>query len=174
MAEAKDLKTIQERNIKALKLRPSVGQGTATTVVRVRSGVTCDIEDGSWKLVSDEMPGDGGAGLGPDAGVFVRAGLGSCLAQGYVIWAALLDIPLDSVEVTVEADYDAVGMYGVDDSVSPGWPAVRYTVVIGSPAPEERVRHLVETADRHSPILDDLRRAVPVSGEHRIAAGKQA
>jgi len=174
MAGAKDIKTIQERNIKALKLRPSVGQGTATTTVRVRSGVTCDIEDGGWKLVADEMPGDGGAGLGPDPGVLVRAGLGSCLAMGYVQWAALLDIPLDSVEVTVEADYDARGMYGVDDSVAPGWPAVRYTASISSPAPEERVRELVETADRRSPILDDLRRALPVSGEYRIAAGKRA
>ena len=174
MAEAKDIKTIQERNIRALKLRPSVGQGTATTIVKIRSGVTCDIEDGPWKFVADEMPGDGGAGLGPDAGVLVRAGLGSCLAMGYVMWAAMLDIPLDSVEVTVEADYDARGMFGVDDSVAPGWPAVRYTAVIGSPAPEGRVRELVETADRHSPVLDDLRRAVPVSGEHRIAAGKQA
>ena len=174
MAGAKDIKTIQERNIKALKLRPSVGQGTATTTVRVRSGVTCDIEDGGWELVADEMPGDGGAGLGPDPGVLVRAGLGSCLAMGYVQWAALLDIPLDSVEVTVEADYDARGMYGVDDSVSPGWPAVRYTAVIGSPAPEERVRELVETADRHSPVLDDLRRALPVSGELRIAERERA
>ena len=84
MAGAKDIKTIQERNIKALKLRPSIGQGTATTTVRVRSGVTCDIEDGGWKLVADEMPGDGGAGLGPDPGVLGRAGLGSCLAMGYV------------------------------------------------------------------------------------------
>jgi hypothetical protein len=65
-------------------------------------------------------------------------------------------------------------MFGVDDSVSPGWPAVRYTVVISSPAPEERVRELVETADRHSPILDDLRRAVPVSAELRIAQGERA
>ena len=174
MADANDLKTIVERNIKALKLRRSIGQGTATTTVRIRDGVTCDIEDGGWKLVSDESSGDGGAGLGPDPGVLVRAGLGSCLAMGYVMWAAMLDIPLDSVEVTVEADYDAVGMYGVDDSVSPGWPAVRYTAVISSPAPEERVRELVETADRHSPVLDDLRRAVPVSGELRIAAAKGA
>src|SRR3990170_8328753 len=171
MAGAKDLKTIQERNIKALKLRPSVGQGTATTVVRVRSGVTCDIEDGPWKLVSDEMPGDGGAGLGPDAGVFVRAGLGSCLAMGYVIWAALLDIPLDSVEVVVEADYDARGMFGVDDSVLPGWTGLRYTASISSPARPERIRELVEKADRYSPILDDLRRAGPVTGELRIAGG---
>jgi len=174
MANSGNLKTIQERKIKALNHRPSIGQGTATTTVRVRSGVTCDIEDGGWKLVADEMPGDGGAGLGPDPGVLVRAGLGSCLAMGYVMWAALKDVPLDSVEVTVEADYDARGMFGVDDSVPPGWPAVRYTVVIGSPAPEEKVRELAEYADRVSPILDDLRRAVPVSGELRIAAGKRA
>lgn len=170
MAVAKDLKTIQERNVKAIKLRPSIGQGTATTTVRVRDGLTCDIEDGRWKLVADEMPGDGGAGLGPDPGVLVRAGLGSCLAMGYVLWAARLDIPLDSVEVKVEADYDARGMFGVDDSVPPGWGAVRYTTVISSPAPPERLRELVETADRHSPILDDLRRALPVTGELRIAA----
>jgi len=174
MADAKAFKTIYERNSRALKLKPSIGQGTATTTVRVRSGMTCDIEDGSWKLVADEMPGDGGAGLGPDPGVLTRAGLGSCLAIGYVMWASVLDIPLDAVEVTVESDYDALGMYGIDDSVPPGWPAVRYTASISSPAPEEKVRELVEYADRHSSVLDIIRRAVPVSGEYRIAAGKRA
>jgi uncharacterized OsmC-like protein len=169
MSGAKDLKTSIERSIRALSLRPNVGQGSATTTVKVRSGVTCDIEDGSWKLVADEMPGDGGAGLGPDPGVFGRAALGSCLAMGYAMWAAKLDIPVDSVEVVVEADYDARGMYGVDDSVSPGWTAVRYTAHISSPAGEEKVRELVEFADRHSPLLDDFRRAIPVTGELRIA-----
>src|SRR3990170_2525264 len=173
MAEAKDLRIIQERNIKALKLRPSIGQGTATTTVRVRSGVTCDIQDGPWKLVADEMPGDGGAGLGPDPGVLGRAALGSCLAIGYVMWSAYLGIPLDSVEVDVEADYDASGMFGVDDSVPPGWGALRYTARISSPAGEERVRELVEYADRHSSLLDGFRRAVPVSGRLEFAPARQ-
>ena len=93
--------------------------------------------------------------------------------MGYVQWAARLDIPLDSVEVVVEADYDARGMYGVDDSVSPGWGAIRYTTIIISPAPPERVRQLVEMADRYSPILDDLRRALPVSGELHLAVSTQ-
>jgi hypothetical protein len=79
-----------------------------------------------------------------------------------------MDVPLDSVEVTVEADYDASGMYGIDDAVSPGWGVVRYTTKITSPAPEERVRELIEQADRHSSVLDIIRRAVPVSSEHRI------
>ena len=115
MAEAKDLKTAIERSIKALKARPTIGRGTAATTVKVRSGVTCEIEDGPWKLIADEMPGDGGAGLGPDPGVLGRAALGSCLAMGYVMWASQMDIVLDSVEVTVEADYDANGMFGTID-----------------------------------------------------------
>jgi uncharacterized OsmC-like protein len=169
VAEGKDRKTLVDRNIKAIKLRPTIGQGTATTTVRIRDGVTCDVEDGQWKLIADEMPGDGGAGLGPDAGVFGRAALGTCLAMGYVTWAAHLGVPLDSVEVVVEADYDARGMYGVDDTVAPGWTAMRYTVNIASPAAEEKVREMVEYADRLSPLLDDFKRPIPVTRELRIA-----
>lgn len=170
MAGPQELKTLYVRNEKALRLRPGIGQGTATTSARIRTGLTCDIEDGPWKFVADEMPGDGGGGLGPDPGVLVRAGLGSCLAMGYVIWAARMEIPIDSVEVTVEADYDARGMYGLEDTVPPGWTGVRYITHITSPAEPQRIRALVETADRTSSILDVLRRAVPVSGDLRIEA----
>lgn len=169
-----DLKSLIDRNKKVLALRPSIGQGTATTTVRIRDGLTADIEDGQWKLVGDESPGDGGNGLGPDPGVFTRAGLGSCLAIGYVMWAAAFRVPLDSVEVTVEADYDARGMYGVDDSLPPGWGAVRYTTKISSPAAEERVRELIDYADRHSSVLDIIRRAIPVSGEVKITSAVEA
>jgi len=170
MAEAKDLKTAIERSIKALKARPTIGRGTAATTVKVRSGVTCEIEDGPWKLIADEMPGDGGAGLGPDPGVLGRAALGSCLAMGYVMWASQMDIILDSVEVTVEADYDANGMFGIDDSAHPGWHAMRYTAKIASPAPESRIREFVEFADRHSSLLDSFRRAVPIERNLQISA----
>jgi len=170
MPEAKDLKTAIQRNIKALKLRPSVGRGTATTTVRVRHGTTVDIEDGPWRLVADEMPGDGGNGLGPDPGVLGRAALGACIAMGYVMWAAVKDVPLDFVEVIVEADYDAAGLFGVDDSVPPGWSAMRYKATISSPAPEEAVRELADYADRHSSLLGSFERAVPVTRELEITA----
>ncbi len=170
MAEAKDLKRAIERNIKALKLRPSIGRGTATTVVRIREGTTCDIEDGPWKLVADEMPGDGGNGLGPDPGVLGRAALGTCIAMGYVMWAAVREIPLDSVEVIVEADYDGNALFGLDDSTPPGWSAMRYKALISSPAPEETIRELVDYADRHSSLLGSFERAVPVTRELHITA----
>ena len=92
------------------------------------------------------------------------------MAIGYEMWAKRLDIQLDSIEVIVEADYDARGMYGVDDDVSPGWTGLRYSVNVESSAPAERVQELLDKADAHSPVLDDLRRAMNVIGEHRIAA----
>lgn len=168
---AADLKTKQERNVRAMKLRPAAGRGTATTHVRLRpGGTTCDIEDGSWRLVADMDAGSGGADLGPDPGVFARSGLGACLAIGYALWAARLEVPLDDVEVTIEADYDARGMYAVDDAVTPGWQAVRCNVSIVSSAPEARIRDVVEMADRHSPVLDDMTRPLTVERTLHIEA----
>jgi len=164
MADPRDLKTTLERAIKAVRLRPAVGQGTAATAVRIRNGLTADIEDGGWKLVADEGRDLGGDGRGPDPGVFTRAALGSCLAIGYVMWAAMFDVVLDSVEVTVEADYDARGLFGIDDSMPAGWSAVRYTTKISSPATEQRIRELIEYADGHSSLLDGFQRAVPITG----------
>jgi len=164
---ARDLKSTIERNVKTIQLRPKIAQGTATTTVEVRENLTCDVADGNWRLVGDLDAGSGGDHRGPDPGVFVRAGLGSCLAMGYVMWAARLGIALERVAVTVEADYDARGMYAAD-SVAPGWSALRYTATIVSDAPAERIRELVATADAHSPVLDDLQRALDVRGELRV------
>jgi uncharacterized OsmC-like protein len=169
MANGKSFKTVIGRNQKALRLRPSIGIGTATTTARIRNGSsTCDLDDGRWKLVADESEADGGAGLGPDPGVFGRAALASCLAIGYVMWADYFDVAVDDVEVVVEADYNAGGIFGVDDTVPPRWSAMRYSARIYSTAPEERVREMVEYADRHSSLLWAFRDAIPITGDLEI------
>jgi uncharacterized OsmC-like protein len=159
------LRAVFDGAIDHIRAQPADGQGTAVTRTRIRDGVTCEVEDSHWRLIVDEMPGDGGSGLGPDPGVYGRAALGSCLAMGYVMWAAHFDVPLDSVEVVVETDYDARGMLGVDDAVSPGWPAVRYRVSITSRAEHARVMEVIETADRYSSILDCFKRPLDVRRE---------
>jgi len=164
------LKTAIERNIKAIELKPSIGQGTAVTMVRIRDGCTAEIEDGGWKLIADESKKDGGNGEGPDPGVFGRAALGSCVAMGYAMWAAVLGVPVDNIEVDVEADYDARGMFGIDDTISPGWGAVRYVVRIESSAPEADVQRAIDFADKHSPLLDDFARALTVERKIYISA----
>jgi uncharacterized OsmC-like protein len=163
------LKTALERNLKALELRPTVGRGTAVTTVRIRDACTAEIEDGGRKMIADESVKDGGNGEGPDPGVYGRAALGTCLAIGYAQWAAKFGVALDSIEVEVQADYDAVTMFGLDDSRPPGWSAMRYVVRIASSAPEADVQRVIDYADAHSPLLDDFARPLSVTRELYIA-----
>src|SRR5690606_10063011 len=57
-----DVKTAFERNARAMELRDSVGRGTARTHVRLRQDLTCDVEDGRWKLVADMAEKHGSSG----------------------------------------------------------------------------------------------------------------
>jgi len=167
MADPKTIKKAFERNVKALKLRPSIGQSTARTLIKVRDGTTCEIESGSKRMTVDVGKDAGGNDAGPGPGILERAALGSCMAIGYATWAAHLEIPIDDIQIEVETDFDARGQFGVAD-IPPGFKAIRYYVTIESPAPEEDVRRLVEKADQYSPVLDDFQRAIPTQRELTI------
>ncbi len=170
MTTTQDMKAMIEGAIEDLRGDPNAGKGTASTVVTWTAGVASRIEDGPWRFVADEMEGDGGFGLGPDPGVFARAGLGSCLVGGYIFWAAVQDIPITALKVVVEGDYNARAMYGLEDENPPGFSEVRYRVEIESPAPAARVQAMIEHADRYSSVLDVFARAVPVKREVILAS----
>ena len=52
MATPDAIKDTLERNVRAVTLRPSVGQGTAVTRVRLGADLRCDIEESSWTLAA--------------------------------------------------------------------------------------------------------------------------
>jgi hypothetical protein len=86
------------------------------------------------------------------------------------MWAARLGVRIDALEVEVEADYDSRGELGVADDVPPGYTQVRYLVTVASPASEEDVRRVIDTADRYSPYRDVFARAHDVRRQLRISA----
>jgi uncharacterized OsmC-like protein len=151
------IKTAFERNGRAVELRPAVGQKTAITKVRIVQGVHCEAEEGQWKIAADFSEKSGGTAAGPDPGLLVRSALGTCLAMGYVIWAAHLGVPLSDVEVEIHADFDARGQHDVS-GIPPGYSEIRYLVRIESDAPEADIQRVVEIADRSSMVGDVFRR----------------
>jgi len=165
MQNQEAIKTAIDRNVRAVGARPSVGQGTAVTKVHWRHGLTCDVEEGPWKLVVGMTEKYGGDNAGPNPGVYGRTALGACLAIGYAMWAARLNVPLRSMDVEVHADYDVRGELAIDDSVRPGYKEMRVVVSIESDAPEAEVRAMLEKAEQHSSYLDDYRNPVPVTRE---------
>jgi uncharacterized OsmC-like protein len=152
------LRVAFERSAKALTLRPSLGRGTAVSRTRIRRGLTCEIEDGPWTLTADMPARAGGDGAAPAPGVFGRAALGSCLAIGYMLQAAKLGVPIASLEVEIQADYDDGALFGFSTS-PPGYLDLRYTVTVDSSAPESDVRRVLDEGDAHSPYLHVFSRA---------------
>ena len=163
-----EIGSLLERNAKAVSLRPSVGQFTGHTHVKLNQGLACEITDGAWKLTVGVGEKSGGTNAGPSPGVLGRGALGSCLALGYAMWASRLGVVIDSIEVDVEADYDARGELGISDDIPPGYSEVRYTVAVSSPASEEDVRRVIDTADRYSPYRDVFARATDLRREVRF------
>lgn len=168
------IKAAIERNVHAVTASPRAGQGTAVTWVRWRHGLTCDVEDGPWKIVVGMTEKYGGDNAGPNPGVFGRAALGSCLAIGYALWAARMNVLIRSLEIEVQADFDVRGELGIDDSLRPGYSEMRVVVSIESDAPEAEVVAMLEMAERHSSFLDDFRNPVPVTRELRFVSAAPA
>jgi uncharacterized OsmC-like protein len=94
---------------------------------------------------------------------YALASLGSCQAITYRFWAAQLGIQVDSLTVRVSGDLDLRGFFGTDDTVRPGFTAVRVEVAVGGPETEERYAELAAAVDEHCPVLDLFRNPVPVS-----------
>lgn len=167
------IKTAVERIKKALSLKPALGKGTGISKVRMTNGLTCEIEEGSWKFIADMPESVGGNSRGPTPGVYGRAALGSCVAIGYMMKAAEMNITIDRLEVEVQADYDDGALFGTaEKNVPPGYLEVRYTVNIESDAPKEKIIHMLNEADLHSPYLDVFNRAQKCTRKVNIVSTK--
>ena len=172
MPTAEQIKTAFERNEKALRLRPALGKKTATTSVRSIDGLKCEIAEGEWKIIVDLGENRGGTGAGPNPGILGRGALGSCLAMGYIMWAAKLGVLIDALEVIVQADMDARGEYGLAE-VPAGYLEVRYQVNVSSPASAAEIIRVLDLADKYSSYFDIFGRAQKLVRSVAIASSPQ-
>ncbi len=173
MEDGDTIKTAIERTKKALTLKPSLGKGTGTSKARITNGLTCEIQEGNWKFTADMPQSVGGNNLGPTPGVYGRAALGSCLAIGYMMKAAELNIPIQHLEVEVQADYDDGALFGTaEKNIPPGYLELRYSINIESDTPREKIMEMLNDGDVHSPYLDIFSRAQKLIRKVNIVSSK--
>jgi uncharacterized OsmC-like protein len=134
-----------------------VAEGTLVGVTEV------DIRTGAHTFKVDEPTALGGTDLAANPVQYALASLGSCQAITYRVWAGQLGIELDTVTVRVEGDLDLRGFFGLDDTVRPGFTAVRLHVSVKGPESAERYDELARAVDTHCPVLDLFTNAVPVT-----------
>ena len=164
-----ELKSRIERVRARLDAEPAKAVRIVRAESRQRAGFESEATAGECRLVQDQPPALGGTGRGPRPGEVVLMALASCQEHTYRVHAALLGIPLDDIRVELEGLVDGRGFLG-DERVVPGFSEVRGTVTIRSSASEADLARLQAAVERHCPVLDDLRRPVPVSLELRQGA----
>jgi uncharacterized OsmC-like protein len=114
------------------------------------------------RVIVDEPASLGGGNVAANPVEYALIALGSCQAITYRLWAAQLGIALESVRVEVEGDLDVRGLFGISDSVRPGFSTVRLRVRLSGPESAERYEELSSAVDAHCPVLDLFSNPVPV------------
>jgi uncharacterized OsmC-like protein len=145
--------------------RPAAALATKTATARLTGDSwRTEVQMGTHTLIVDQPAALGGEDLGPNPGDLVRAALAACLATNYAMHAPRFGVVLDGIEVAVETDIDLSVAWGFESERPPGFTAIRYVTTLTTSSSPERVHDLVTFAESHSPSLDDLRRALDVSG----------
>lgn len=166
MTNQSKLKQCFERVHNALKKNPSLGHEIHHSVTQIQ-GLSCEIREKDWHFKVDMPKAAGGMGEASPPGALGRAALGSCLAIGYQLTAARLDVPVSKLTVEIFAEADGGGLFATVDT-PPGYSTVRYCVSVESSASEESILAMLDEADRHSPWLDVFTRAISCTRQVRI------
>lgn len=132
--------------------------GTVATIIQARTH--------NWAI--DEPPALGGDDVAANPVEFALAALASCQVVTYRFWASRLGIALDDITIDTEGDLDVRGFFGLDESVRPGFGAVRLNVTLSGPESAERYEELQRAVDAHCPVLDLFSNTTPVQTTVRV------
>ena len=114
-------------------------------------------------LDGDEPPVLLGNNAAPNAVEVVLHALASCLTVGFIYNAAAQGIQIDSLSFDLEGDLDLRAFLGLTEDVRPGFESIRLTYRVESDAPRDKIVELCNYVQKTSPVLDILRKPVPVT-----------
>ena len=140
----------------------------ASATAEGRSGLR-RIRVRDFQVLTDSPPDFAGYDLGPNSPELQLGVLGSCLNHSYLIQAAALEVPIDSIEVEVEAVLDPRAL-SIGFESTPVYPQnISYVVKIESSASETRIEQLLAAVERACPILNLLKNPQTIAGRVALA-----
>ncbi len=154
-------------NTAGLQQDPDAGRVVVRTTGHLTGQIESTFRSGKHQVVVDEPGALAGEDAAPGPVDYAVIALASCQAVTYRFWAEKLGIELEDIEVTVAADIDLRGFFGVSDDVRPGFSNVVVEVTPKGSESAERYQELADAANAHCPVLDLFSNATPI--EHKVA-----
>ncbi len=121
-------------------------------------------------LTTDMVPSVGGTATAPSPGWLLRAAEASCVATLIAMRAAMLDVTLDTLEVSVDSVSDDRGLLGLADGVPAGPLSSRVSVRLNARGVDsEALEAIARWGVAHCPVCDALERPIEVVTEISVA-----
>jgi uncharacterized OsmC-like protein len=104
--------------------------------------------------------------LGKDHGAnpveYALAALNGCLTTTLIYHAAAQGITIEEVESTLSGDLDIQGLLGMSENVRNGYEKIKVTFKVKADASEEKIKELVDLAQKRSPVFDIISHPTPI------------
>ena len=116
-----------------------------------------------FEYVKDEPPVLLGNDQGANPVEYALAALAGCLTTSLIYHAAAQGVKIDEVESTLRGDLDLQGFLGMSENIRNGYAKIDVSFRIKADAPEEKLKELVELAQKRSPVFDMISNPTPVN-----------
>lgn len=113
-----------------------------------------------YRIRIDEPRELGGSDTMPNPQEYLLAATNACMMVTYVALATLQGITLESLEIETEGEIDLRGLFGLDESVNPGYNELTYTVRMKGDGTEEQFQQIHEMVKATSPNYANMARAI--------------
>lgn len=148
---------------KILSKRPDKARAEVSAESHLVEAFRSHVKTRGFDIIVDQPDNMGSTDQGPRPSEYVLAALAACHEVTYRLYADAMDIDLQDIAVSVTGISDAKGFFGLDEETPPGFSEINGTISLTSDATEEDIERLRQAVNRHCPVLDDLRKPVPVN-----------
>lgn len=160
-----NVKTALLRTMEAIKADPVAASVVFRADTQLENDVCCTARVREFSPITvDEPPDLGGQDAAPNPVELVLVALGTCQEIMYAAYASVMGIPLEEIKVEVKGFLDLRGLFGMDETVPPGYKRISFQVQLKSSAGKAAIQKLVKTVEDTCPVLDILTRAQEVVG----------
>jgi putative redox protein len=123
--------------------------------------VATRISAGKHQFTVDEPAALAGDDTAASPVEYALAAVISCQVVVYRLYAEQLGIQVDDITINAEGDLDVRGLFGIDETIRPGFSDIRLAVNITGPESQERYDELARTVEARCPVQDLFSNATP-------------
>ena len=156
--DAAELRSLQKPLKDKYRQDPKAAFWTMRAEGKITEGIGCEVETPRGPVVVGLHPAAGGDGSRACSADMLLQALVGCAGVTLAAVATAMRIPLGDSRIVAEGDLDFRGTLGVSPDVPVGFQEIRLRFELDCDAPEEKVRKLVDLAERYCVVAQTLRK----------------